>query len=47
MPAHQLVRVLHVLTEGLVLQRLLTPALMPDEVFLAAFGALAIKRDLD
>src|SRR4051794_28139114 len=31
MPAGQLVRVLHVLTEGLVFQRLLTPELFPDE----------------
>ena len=29
MPADQLVRVIHALTEGLVLQRLLTPELMP------------------
>jgi len=40
MPAGQLVRVIHVLTEGLVFQRLLTPELMPDEVFRAAFAAL-------
>src|ERR1700751_4163811 len=33
MPAGQLVRVIHALTEGLVLLRLLTPELMPDEVF--------------
>ena len=37
MPADQLVRVLHALIEGLVLQRLLTPDLYPDEVFHAAF----------
>ncbi len=43
MPADQLVCVLHVLTEGLVFQRLLTPELVPDEIFRAAFGALAIK----
>ena len=43
MPADQLVRVIHALTEGLVFQRLLTPELVPDEVFRAAFGALAIK----
>jgi hypothetical protein len=30
-----------VLTEGLVFQRLLTPDLVPDEVFYAAFAALA------
>jgi AcrR family transcriptional regulator len=44
MPADQLVRVLHALIEGLVFQRLLTPELVPDEIFRAAFGALAIKR---
>ena len=43
MPADQLVRVIHVLTEGLVFQRLLTPELMPDEVFRAAFAALGKK----
>jgi AcrR family transcriptional regulator len=40
MPADHLVRVIHVLTEGLVFQRLLTPELMPDAVFHAAFAAL-------
>jgi len=40
MPADRLVRVIHVLTEGLVFQRLLTPELIPDEVFHAAFAAL-------
>jgi len=40
MPADQLVRVIHVLTEGLVILRLLTPELMPDEVFHSAFAAL-------
>lgn len=45
MPADQLVRVLHAMTEGLVFQRLLTPELVPDEIFRAAFGALAIKPD--
>ena len=40
MPAGQLVRVIHALSEGLVLLRLLTPELMPDEVFRAAFAAL-------
>jgi AcrR family transcriptional regulator len=45
MPADQLVRVLHAMIEGLVLQRLLTPELVPDEIFRAAFGALAIKRE--
>ena len=45
MPADQLVRVVHALTEGLVFQRLLTPDLVPDEIFRAAFGALAIRRE--
>jgi AcrR family transcriptional regulator len=44
MPAKHLVRVIHVLTEGLVLQRILTPELCPDEVFFAAFAALANRR---
>jgi AcrR family transcriptional regulator len=43
MPAEQLVRVLHAMIEGLVFQRLLTPELVPDEIFRAAFGALADK----
>jgi AcrR family transcriptional regulator len=47
MPADQLVRVIHVLTEGLVFQRLLTPELMPDEVFHAAFAALGNKPPRD
>ena len=41
MPADQLVRILHVLTEGLVFQRLLTPELIPDEIIYSAFAALA------
>ena len=41
MPPEHLVRVIHALIEGLVLQRILTPELCPDEVFFAAFGALA------
>ena len=45
MPADQLVRVLHAMIEGLVFQRLLTPELVPDEIFRAAFGALAKKPD--
>jgi AcrR family transcriptional regulator len=45
MPADHLVRVIHALIEGLVFQRLLTPDLVPDEVFRAAFGALAKKAD--
>ena len=44
MPADQLVCVIHVLTEGLVFQRLLTPDLVPDDVFYAAFAALARAR---
>jgi hypothetical protein len=44
MPADVLVRVLHALIEGLVLQRILTPELCPDEVFYEAFAALAPKR---
>ena len=41
MPADVLVRVIHALIEGLVLQRILTPELCPDEVFYQAFAALA------
>jgi hypothetical protein len=44
MPAEHLVRVIHVLIEGLVLQRILTPELRPDDVFFAAFAALAHHR---
>ncbi|HLG56405.1 MAG TPA: TetR/AcrR family transcriptional regulator [Vicinamibacterales bacterium] len=44
MPPEQLVCVIHALTEGLVMQRILTPALCPDEVFFAAFAALANPR---
>jgi len=44
MPAGQLVRVLHALTEGLVFQRLLTPELLPDPVIRAAFLALSKSR---
>jgi AcrR family transcriptional regulator len=44
MPAGQLVRVLHAMIEGLVLQRLVTPELIPDRVIRGAFAALAIKR---
>jgi AcrR family transcriptional regulator len=43
MPADVLVRVINALIEGLLFQRFLTPELMPDEVFHAAFGALAGK----
>jgi AcrR family transcriptional regulator len=41
MPPEQLVRVIHALIEGLVMQRIVTPELCPDEVFYAAFAALA------
>lgn len=41
MPADHLVRVIHCLIEGLVMQRILTPELCPDELFYAAFGAFA------
>jgi AcrR family transcriptional regulator len=44
MPKDHLVRVIHALIEGLVLQRLLTPELFPDEVIYAAFGALAAAQ---
>ncbi len=47
MPAGQLVRVIHALTEGLVFQRLLTPELMPDEIFHAAFATLGKKSQKD
>lgn len=47
MPAGQLVRVIHALTEGLVLLRLLTPEVMPDEVFRAAFAVLGKKTARD
>ena len=41
MPPDTLVRVIHALTEGLVMQPILTPDLCPDEVFYASFAALA------
>jgi len=41
MPPEDLVRVIHALIEGLVMQRILTPELCPDKVFYAAFAALA------
>ncbi len=44
MPPEQLVCVIHALIEGLVLQRILTPELFPDQVFFAAFDALAHQR---
>jgi AcrR family transcriptional regulator len=44
MPADVFVRVLHALIEGLVLHRILTPELFPDQVFYEAFAALARAR---
>jgi AcrR family transcriptional regulator len=41
MPPEDLVRVLHALIEGLVMQRILTPELCSEEVFYAAFAAFA------
>jgi hypothetical protein len=46
-PADQLVRIIPALTEGVVFQRLLTPELMPDEVFHAACAALGEKTQKD
>ena len=51
-PPEQLVRVIHALIEGLVLQRILTPELFSDDVFFAAFEALtdhhgASRPDVD
>ena len=43
MPPEDLVRVIHALIEGLVMQRILTPELCPDEVFYDAFAALAVS----
>ena len=40
-PAEQMVRVIHALSEGLVLQTLLTPDLFPKSLYYAAFDALA------
>ena len=40
MPAAHLVRVIHAMTEGLTIQRALTPELVPDEVIRDAFAAL-------
>jgi AcrR family transcriptional regulator len=44
MPADVLVRVLHALIEGLLMQRLLTPELCPDQEFYEAFAALTRER---
>ncbi len=41
MPARASGRVIHALIEGLVMQRILTPELCPDDVFYSAFAALA------
>jgi AcrR family transcriptional regulator len=42
-PPEIMVRIIHALTEGLLLQRLLTPELVGDEVFYAALELLAAK----
>lgn len=44
MPPDIFVRVVHAMIEGLLLQRFLTPELVPDEVFYAAFAALVVER---
>ena len=44
MPADVLVRVLHALIEGLVMQRILTPELCPDKVFYEAFAVLTREQ---
>ena len=41
MPPDIFVRVVHAMTEGLLFLRFLTPELIPDKVFYAAFAALA------
>jgi len=41
LPPDVLVRVIHAMIEGLVLQRILTPELVTDDVIRAAFAALA------
>ena len=46
MPAEVLVPVMHALMDGLVLHRILTPELVPDEVIYAAFEALAGSASL-
>ncbi len=43
-PPEIMVRIIHALTEGLLLQRFLTPELVGDEVFYAALELLAAKR---
>ncbi len=44
MPPNILVCVIHALTEGLLFQRFMTPDLVPDEAFYAAFAALAVGK---
>jgi AcrR family transcriptional regulator len=46
MPPEVLVRVINALIEGLLFQRFLTPELVPDAVFHAAFAALAGVKTL-
>lgn len=43
MPAEQFVCVIHALTDGLLLKRSLTPALITDQVILSAFEMLATE----
>lgn len=45
LPAETMVRVIHALTEGLLLQRLLAPDLMTNDVIRDAFGMLLSKAD--
>jgi hypothetical protein len=45
MPPDILVCVIHAMTEGLLIQRFMTPELVPDEAFYAAFAALAVGRE--
>ncbi len=44
MSVDNLVRVMHALTDGLLLRRILTPELIPDEVFHEAFALFARVR---
>ncbi len=41
MPPEHLVCVIHALIEGLTIQRILTPELVPDDAIVGAFSALA------
>ena len=45
MPASRFVRVVHAVTEGVLALRCLTPELIPDDVIMAAFEALAGTRE--